>query len=325
MKSVLLLAACAAGVALAQGASAETYPSRPITVIVAASAGGPTDTIARIVTERMAAALGGATIVIENVGGASGTIGTGRVARSQPDGYTLGIGGWNHYVVNAGIYPNLNHDLFGDFAPVAQLASGPQIILSKKDVPANDLKGLIAWLKSQPGPTMATGGVGAPGHVSGLTFQDKIGVKFQFVPYRGSAPGLKDVVAGHLDTMIEQTSGALPQIRANTVKAYAVTSPTRLGVLPDLPTVDEAGLPGFHVSVWQGLWAPKGTPPEILEKLGAAVREALADPKTKARYGEIAQEIPPAAHQTPAGFKGYHKAEMDKWVPVIKAAGITPN
>ncbi|MFD2183914.1 Bug family tripartite tricarboxylate transporter substrate binding protein [Rhodoplanes azumiensis] len=330
MKSVLVLAACAAGAILAQGilvqdAAAETYPSRPVTVIVAASAGGPTDTIARIVTERMAAALGGATIVVENVGGASGTIGTGRVARSPADGYTLGIGGWNHYVVNAGIYPNLNHDLFGDFAPVAQLAAGPQIILSKKDVPATNLKELIAWLKSQPGPTMATGGVGAPGHVSGLTFQDKIGVKFQFVPYRGSAPGLKDVVAGHLDTMIEQTSGALPQIRAGTVKAYAVTSPTRLAVLPDLPTTEEAGLAGFQVSVWQGMWAPKGTPKEVLEKLGAAVREALADPKVKARYAEIAQEIPPAAHQTPDGFAAYHKAEMDKWVPVIKAANITPN
>lgn len=330
MKAVLVLAACAAGLVVNTGlvanqdAVAQSYPSRPVTVVVAASAGGPTDTIARIVTERMGAVLGG-TIIIENVGGASGTIGTGRVARATPDGYTLGIGGWNHYVVNAGIYTNLQYDLFADFAPVAQLASGPQIILSRKSIPANNLTELIAWLKQQPSVTMATGGVGAPGHVSGLSLQDRIGVKFQFVPYRGSAPALQDVVAGHLDTIFEQTSAALPQIRGGGVRAYAVTADARLDVLPDVPTVDEAGLPGFYLSVWQGMWAPKGTPKEIVEKLSAAVREALADPKVKARFAEIAQQIPPAANQTPAGFSAYHKAEMEKWVPIIKAAGITPN
>lgn len=330
MKAVLVLAACAAGLLVNAGlvvdqdAAAQPYPNRPVTVVVAASAGGPTDTIARIVTERMGAVLGG-TIIIENVGGASGTIGTGRVARATPDGYTLGIGGWNHYVVNAGIYTNLQYDLFADFAPVAQLASGPQIILSRKSIPANNLTELIAWLKAQPSVTMATGGVGAPGHVSGLSLQDRIGVKFQFVPYRGSAPALQDVVAGHLDTIFEQTSAALPQIRGGGVRAYAVTANARLDVLPDVPTVDEAGLPGFYLSVWQGLWAPKGTPKEIVEKLSAAVREALADPKVKARFAEIAQQIPPAANQTPAGFSAYHKAEMEKWVPIIKAAGITPN
>ncbi|RAI33062.1 Bug family tripartite tricarboxylate transporter substrate binding protein [Rhodoplanes serenus] len=324
MKAVLVLAAAAAGLLVHGDVRAQPYPSRPVMVVVAASAGGPTDTIARIVSERIGASLG-TTIVVENVGGASGTIGTGRVARSAPDGYTLGIGGWNHYVVNAGLYPTLGYDLFADFQPVAQLASGPQIILSKKAVPATTLQELIAWLKAQPNVIMATGGVGAPGHVSGLTFQERIGVKFQFVPYRGSAPALQDVVAGHLDVIFEQTSAALPQIRSGTVRPYAVTASARLGVLPDVPTVDEAGLPGFHVSVWQGMWAPKGTPKEIVQKLAAAVREALADPKVKARYAEIAQEIPPAAHQTPEGFSAYHKAEMEKWVPIIKAAGITPN
>jgi tripartite-type tricarboxylate transporter receptor subunit TctC len=172
---------------------------------------------------------------------------------------------------------------------------------------------------------MATGGVGAPGHVSGLSLQDRIGVTFQFVPYRGSAPALQDVVAGHLDTIFEQTSAALPQIRSGGVRAYAVTAKARLDVLPEVPTVDEAGLPGFYLSVWQGLWAPKGTPKEIVEKLAAAVRQALADPKVMARFAEIAQQIPPAENQTPEGFSAYHKAEMEKWVPIIKAANITPN
>jgi len=321
---VLAIAACAASLAMAGQGLAQTYPSRPIVVIVPASAGGPTDTIARIVAERMGAALGG-NVVIENVGGASGTIGTGRVVRSPPDGYTIGIGGWNHYVVNAGIYPNLPYDFIKDFEPVAQLASGPQILISRKSVPAANLQELVAWLKAQPMVTMSTGGVGAPGHVSGISLQQRIGVNFQFIPYRGSAPALQDVVAEHIDTIFEQTSTALTQIRGGTVKAYAVTASTRLALLPDLPTVDEAGLPGFHVSVWQGMWAPKGTPKDVIAKLNAAVVQALADPRVKARFAEIAQEVPPAGQQTVEGFAAYHKAEMEKWVPIIKSANITPN
>jgi tripartite-type tricarboxylate transporter receptor subunit TctC len=324
MKAILAIAACAAGLAIGSGAVAQSYPNRAVVAIVPATAGGPTDTIARIVAERMSAALG-ANVVIENVGGASGTIGTSRVVRSAPDGYTIGIGGWNHYVVNAGTYPNLPYDFIKDFEPIAQLASGPQIILSNKSVPANNLRELVAWMKNRESVTMATGGVGAPGHISGISLQNLIGVNFQFVPYRGSAPALQDVVAGHLETIIEQTSAALPQIRSGTVKAYAVTTNTRLDVLPDLPTVDEAGLPGFHVSVWQGMWAPKGTPKEVIAKLNAAVVVALADPRVKARYAEIAQEIPPAAQQTVEGFAAYHKAEMEKWVPIVRAANIAPN
>lgn len=324
MKAILAIAACAAALSISSGAGAQSYPSRPVVAIVPASAGGPTDTIARIVAERMSASLGG-NVVVENVGGASGTIGTSRLARAAPDGYTIGIGGWNHFVVNAGTYLNLPYDFIKDFEPVAQLASGPQIILSKKALPANNLNELVAWMKQQPSVTMATGGVGAPGHISGISLQKQIGVNLQFVPYRGSAPALQDVVAGHLDTIIEQTSTALSQIRSGTVKAYAVTANARLALLPDLPTVDEAGLPGFHVSVWQGMWAPKGTPKEVIAKLNAAVVEALADPRVKARFGEIAQEIPPAAHQTVEGFAAYHKAEMEKWVPIVKGANITPN
>jgi tripartite-type tricarboxylate transporter receptor subunit TctC len=324
MKAVLAIAACAVSFAIGGEAAAQSYPNRAVVAIVPASAGGPTDTIARIVTERMSANLGG-NVVIENVGGASGTIATGRVVRSPPDGYTIIIGGWNHMVVNAGTYPNLPYDFVKDFEPIAQLASGPQIIMSKKAVPANNLQEFVVWLKKQPSVTMATGGVGAPGHVSGLSLQNMIGVHFQFVPYRGSAPALQDVVAGHLDTIIEQTMAALPQIRSGLVKPYAVTANTRLAALPDLPTVDEAGLPGFYVSVWQGMWAPKGTPKEVIAKLNASVIEALADPRVKARYAEIAQEIPPALNQTVAGFAAYHKAEMEKWVPIIRAANITPN
>lgn len=324
MKLVLAVAACAAGIAFAGHAQAQPYPSRPITVIVPASAGGPTDTIARVIVERMGTALGG-NVVVENVGGASGTIGTARVVRAPPDGYTLSVGGWNHFVVNAGIYPNLSYDFIKDFEPISQLSSGPQILMTKNSVPANNLQELVAWLKKQPSVTMATGGVGAPGHISGISLQNRIGVNFQFVPYRGTAPGLQDVMAGHVDTIFEQTMTALSQIKGGMVKAYAVTTNRRLPQLPDVPTVDEAGLPGFYASVWQGMWAPKGTPKEIIAKLNAAAREALADPRVKARYAEIAQEIPPPEHQTVEGFAAYHKAEMEKWLPLIKAANITVN
>ncbi|MGB9366879.1 MAG: tripartite tricarboxylate transporter substrate-binding protein [Xanthobacteraceae bacterium] len=318
----LLIAPLAMLVGLAT-ASAQSYPTHPVTAIVPASAGGPTDTIGRIVMAR-AQQLLGQNIIIENVGGASGTIGTGRLGRAEPDGYTLGIGGPNHYVVNASVYP-LTYDPLKDFEPISLLANGPMIIMSRNSLPAKNLTELVAWLKAQgDNVTFGTGGLASPPHISGLSLQTVTGTKFQFVPFRGSAPALQQVVGGQLDIIIDQASAALSVVKGGNVRAYAVTAKQRLASAPEIPTVDEAGLPGFHVSIWQGVWAPKGTPKEIIAKLNAAIAGALADPAVQKRLAEVGQELPSAEQMTPAGFGAFHKAEMDKWTPIIKAANIKP-
>jgi tripartite-type tricarboxylate transporter receptor subunit TctC len=304
-------------------AAAQSYPARPITAIVPASAGGPTDTIGRIVMAR-AQQLLGQNIIIENVGGASGTIGTGRLVRAEPDGYTIGIGGPNHYVVNQSVYP-LTYDTLKDFEPISLLSNGPMIIMSRNSLPAKNLTELVAWLKAQgDNVTFGTGGLASPPHISGLSLQTITGTKFQFVPFRGSAPALQQVVGGQLDIIIDQASAALSVVKGGNVRAYAVTAKQRLASAPDIPTVDEAGLPGFHVSIWQGVWAPKGTPKEIIARLNAAIAGALADPAVQKRLAEVGQEMPSAEQMTPAGFGAFHKAEMDKWTPIIKAANIKP-
>jgi tripartite-type tricarboxylate transporter receptor subunit TctC len=303
--------------------SAQTYPTRPVTAIVPASAGGPTDTIARIVMAR-AQQLLGQTIVVENVGGASGTIGTGRLVRADPDGYTIGIGGPNHYVVNQSVYP-LTYDLLKDFEPISMLSNGPMLIMSRNSLPAKNLAELVTWLKANPDTvTFGTGGLASPPHVSGLSLQTVTGNKFQFVPFRGSAPALQQVLGGQLDIIIDQASAALSVAKGGGVRAYAVTAKQRLGSAPDIPTVDEAGLPGFHVSIWQAVWAPKGTPKEAITKLNAAIAGALADPAVQKRLAEIGQEMPTKEQMTPEGFGAFHKAEMEKWTPIIKAANIKP-
>ena len=309
--------------AAAASAQAQTYPTRQISTVVPASAGGPTDTIARIVMARAQQALG-QTVVIENIGGASGTLATGRVVRADPDGYTLIIGGVNHFVVNGAVYP-LSYDLLKDFEPISMLASGPMLILTRNTLPATNLKELIAWLKANPeNVTFGTGGLASPPHITGLSLQEVTGNKFQFVPFRGSAPALQNVMGGQLDMIIDQASAALSIARSGSVRVYAVTSKERLASAPDIPTVDEAGLPGFHVSIWQGLWAPKGTPKEVITKINAAVVEALADPAVQKRLKEVGQELPTHELQTPAGFGAFQKAEIDKWWPIIKAANIKP-
>ena len=309
-----------AGVA---AASAQSFPSRPVTAVVPASAGGPTDTIARIVMAR-AQQLLGQTIVVENVGGASGTIGTGRVVRAEPDGYTIGIGGVNHYVVNASVYP-LPYDTLKDFEPISMLSNGPMLIMSRNAIAAKNLQELIAWLKANPDTvTFGTGGLASPPHISGLSLQAITANKFQFVPFRGSAPALQQVLGGQLDIIIDQASAALSVAKGGGVRAYAVTAKQRLASAPDIPTVDEAGLPGFHVSIWQAVWAPKGTPKDVIAKLNAAIAGALSDPTVQKRLADIGQELPTREQMTPEGFGAFHKAEMEKWTPIIKAANIKP-
>jgi tripartite-type tricarboxylate transporter receptor subunit TctC len=292
-------------------------------MIVPYPAGGPTDTIARLLGEGMRASLG-QPVIIENVAGGGGNIGVGRVARAAGDGYTLSIGHWGSHVVNGAIY-TLPYDLLTDLEPVALISDGPQLIVGAKSVPAKDIKELIAWLKANPGKaTAGTAGAGTGAHVAGVFFKEKTGTDFQFIPYRGAGPAMIDLVAGQIDIMFDQASNSLPQYKNGAIKAFAVTSPTRLASAPDVPTVDEAGLPGLYISYWHGIWAPKNTPKDIVTKLNAAIVAVLADASVKQRFGELAQEIPPPEQQTPAALAAFQKAETEKWWPIVKAADIKP-
>ncbi len=302
-------------------AAAQDFPTHAVTIVVPFSAGGPTDTIARIMAQRMTKALG-QTVVVENVTGAGGTIGGAKVAHARPDGYTMAIGHVGTHVITGAIQ-KMDYDAYADFQPVAMITTNPQIIVSKNDVPAKTLKELIAWAKAKSEPmSVGTGGPGTPAHVSGVYFQQQAGVPVQIVHYRGAAPALQDLMAGHIDSTFDQAANSLPQVRAGRIRAYAVTAPTRLAAAPDIPTVDEAGLPGFYMAVWHAFWVPKGTPRPVVDKLNAAVRESLQDPEVRRKLGDLGQEIMPPEQQSPEALRTHHKAEIDKWWPVIRQAGI---
>ena len=319
-----LLRAATGGVALpalARLARADTYPSRPVTMVVPFAAGGGTDIFARILAEGMRGPLG-QPVIIENVAGAGGSIGVARVVHAPPDGYTVSIGTLTTHVLSGALYP-LQFDLINDLAPIAELGYEPLLIAVKNALPVKNLKDMIAWLKANPDKaTAGIPGAGSTGNLADLSFQKTTGTSFQFVPYRGDGPAVDDLVAGQIDMMIEPSSNFVAQVQAKTVNALAVTSKTRHPGMPDVPTVDEAGLPGFYVSIWFGLWAPKDTPKDILAKLNAATVTALADPVLKEKLGKLGQQVSSPDQQTPAVLGALQKAEADKWWPIIKAANI---
>jgi tripartite-type tricarboxylate transporter receptor subunit TctC len=320
-KLLAAMVATVLGLSCAGIAVAQTYPTHPITMIVPFPAGGATDTLARFLAEKMRGILG-QPVIIENVAGAAGSIGVGRAVRSAPDGYTLSIGTSTTHMLTGGLYA-LPFDLLKDLEPVIQIGSEPLLIVGKKNLPADDLKGLIAWLKANPDKASAgIAGVGATGHLTGISFQKETGTTFQFVPYRGNAPAMTDLLAGQIDFMIEPSSNFKSLIAAGSVKPFAITGRTRLPSSPDIPTADEAGLPGFFASLWYGLWVPRDTSKDIIAKLNATLVQVLADPTVKRRLDDLGIQITPLAQQSPEALQVFQKAEAERWWPIIKASGI---
>lgn len=312
---VALGLAIVAGIASAQ---AQSYPSRPITLVVPFPPGGSTDAAARIMAERMRAPLG-QPIVIENVGGAGGSIGVGRVARAAPDGYTFDIGQWDTHV--GSIIYKIDYDLEKDFEPIALISNNPQLMVAKKDLPADNLKDLVAWMTANPGKINFVN-QNAAANVTGVLFENLTKQKVQFIPYRGAGPAMTDLVSGTVDLLVVQGAVALPQIRGGKIKALANLSPQRSASMPDIPTADETGVPGLYMSGWFGFFVPKGTPKDVIARLNAATVEALADPAIQKRFTELGLDVAPRAQQTPEGLAAFQKVEIDKWWPIIKAAGI---
>lgn len=315
--ALALLAVAAAGPAFGQA-----YPNKPINLIVPFAAGGPTDVMARILGERMGKELG-QQIVIDNVTGAAGSIAMGKLARSAPDGYTIGIGHLGTNVVNGAIYKNLNYDLINDLEPIALLPSNPLLVVTSNQVPAKDLKELVAYLKANADKISGgTAGVGSGSHIGALAFFAVTGTNYQLVPYRGTGPAVQDLIANQIQVMIDQSSNSLPHIRAGKLKVYAVAAKQRTAAAPDVPTTAEAGFPGIEVAIWHGLWAPKGTPKDIVDKINAAAVKALQDPEIRRKLEDLGQDIPTPAQMKADVFGAFQKAEFAKWKPIIDKAGV---
>jgi tripartite-type tricarboxylate transporter receptor subunit TctC len=319
MKKLLIAAALTAAVPL--GASAQDFPSRPITMIVPFPAGGPADTLGRLLGERMKVALG-QPVIVENVTGAGASIGTGRAAAAAPDGYTLSLGNWTSHV-GSGAFYKVAYDLLTDLEPVALLTDAPLLIVGKNALPAANGKELLAWLKANPGKaSAATVGAGSAAHLCLVYFQNQTGTQFQLVPYRGGAPVMQDLVANQIDLFCAEASQTLQFLRANKMKAFAVMAKSRWFGAPQVDTIDEIGVPGVYISFWHGLWVPKGTPKDIIAKLNAAVVDSLADPAVRTRLTELGQVIWGREQQTPDALRAHHRGEIEKWWPIIKAANI---
>src|SRR3954451_18189666 len=309
--------AVVATLAFAPQARADNFPSHPITIVVPYAAGGPSDAMARILAERMKLKLG-ETILVENVTGAGGSIGGGRAVRSPPDGYTISFGHLGTHVANGAIY-KLGYDLVADLEPVVLLPSNPMIVVSKNAVPAKSLKELLEWLKAKPAPASAgTAGAGSGSHIAGLYFENATGIKLQYVPYRGTGPALNDLVAGQIDLIVDQTSNSIQQVRAGNIRAYAIVDSKRVESAPDIPTTDEAGLPGFHMTLWSGMWVPKGTPKDVIARLNTAVVAALNDPAVKKQFETLGLQMPPQDKLKPEALGEWQKAEIARWWPIIK-------
>jgi tripartite-type tricarboxylate transporter receptor subunit TctC len=326
MRKLMVAAAIAAlasgplllGASMAQAAG--TYPSRPVTMIVPFPPGGATDTLARYLGKYMHELLG-QPVIIENVAGATGRIAVEKAVRSAPDGYTLSIGTSTTHMLTGGLY-KLPYNLLTDLDPIILIGSEPLLIVGKKSLPAKNLKELIAWLKANPGKAnCGIAGVGATGHVAGLSFQKETGTKYVFVPYRGNGPALKDLVAGQIDFMMEPSSNFVGQVKAGAVKPFAVTANVRTTSLPEVPTTDEAGLKGFHASLWYGLWVPKGTPKDIETKLNAVMIKVLAKPEVQSHFKQLGIQMN-TTEQTQQDLHAFQKAEAERWWPIIKAANF---
>jgi len=322
MKNTLLYLALALA-ALAGGAAAQTFPSRPITLVIPGAAGGPGDMVGRVLTERMRTSLG-QPLVMENVAGANGTIATARVARAPPDGYTLLLGNWNSQVGASAVYP-VPYDVLGDLEPIALATFSRLWLVGKSALPADNIAQLIAWLKANPGKaSVATVGQGSASHVCGIYFQNATKTEFQFVFYRAGAPAYQDLVAGHIDLMCAERSATVEHLRAGKIKAFGLLAEKRWSDAPEVPTMEESGVPGAHIPWLQGVWAPKGTPRDIIAKLNAAVAEALADPAVYRRLTDFGLDVAPQDQRTPEALRSLQKAETEKWWPIIKAAGAKP-
>jgi len=317
MKLVIFALALAGAIAAVQ--AQPPYPSRPITIVSPFPPGGSTDVVARIMAERMRTALG-QSVVVENVGGAGGSIGVGRVARAAPDGYTIDLGQWDTHVGNGAVYA-LPYDLQKDFEPIGLATLNPLLLLARKTIPAQNMTELVAWLKANGG-NVTLANQTAAAQVAGLLLQQAADTKVMFVPYRGGGPAMQDLMAGHIDLVVIQAAAGLPQVRAGTIKAFANLSASRSFAVPGIPTADEGGVPGLHVAGWFGFFAPRGTPREPIARLNAAMVQALADPAVRARLADLGLDIAPGELQTPEGLAAFHKAEIEKWWPIIKAAGI---
>jgi tripartite-type tricarboxylate transporter receptor subunit TctC len=319
----ILFAGVAAASLLVDGvASAQTWPARPITIVVPFVAGGPTDVLARVLGEHIRADLG-QPVLIENVSGAGGSIGVGRVAAAAPDGYTISAGHFGTHVASGAIYP-LKFDLQRDLDPLARLPSNPMVVVTRRDFPAAGLRELVAWLKAHPGKaTAGTAGAGSAAHIGGVFLAARAGVRLQFVPYRGTAPAIQDLVSGQIDLMVDQAANALPQVRQGGIRALAVTAETRMAAAPAIPSAAEAGLPELQMELWNGMWVPHGTPGAVVERLNQAIVKALEDPSVRDKLAALGLEGPPAGQTSPEALRAFQDSEIRKWWPIIRAARIT--